>query len=165
LQLQVNEESIAEAMSLLQEGDRWFKNMNIEGIPWNSLLVSRKTRYNIKGMPIQLFKTCWHGLLLVIKQFLTCEGTLWVGVFVSYTVIDDFPGFKLNLPFYLLKSLQKMSKFYQTQNPNPESSLFHHGLIRILVNAQLLKTRDNWQSFLVRNRFVPFHLNSFLVYL
>jgi hypothetical protein len=67
-----------------------------------------------------------------------------------------FLGFKLNFPFYLLKSLQKMSKFYQRQNPNPESSLFHHGLIRILVNAQLLKTRDNWQSFLFRNRFVPF---------
>jgi hypothetical protein len=37
-------------------------------------VVSRKSHYNVKGTPIQLFKTCWHGLLLVIKQFVTCEG-------------------------------------------------------------------------------------------
>jgi hypothetical protein len=74
MQLQVNEESIAEAMGLSQEGDRWFKNLKIEGIPWHSLLVSKISCYNVKGMPIQLFKTRWHGLLLVIKQFVTCEG-------------------------------------------------------------------------------------------
>jgi len=47
-----------------------------------------------------------------------------------------------------------MCRFYQRQNPNFESSLFHHGLIRILVNAQLLKMGDSWQSFLVKNGFV-----------
>jgi len=33
LQLQVNEESIAEATCLSREGDHWFKNLKIEGIP------------------------------------------------------------------------------------------------------------------------------------
>jgi hypothetical protein len=37
IQLQVNEESITEATSLSQEGDRWFKNMKIVGILWHSL--------------------------------------------------------------------------------------------------------------------------------
>jgi hypothetical protein len=67
-----------------------------------------------------------------------------------------FLGFKLNLPFYFLRSLQKMSRFYQRQNPNSESSLFHHGLIQVLVNAQLLKIGDSWKGFLVRNGFVSF---------
>jgi hypothetical protein len=74
LQLLVNEESIAKAMGLSREGDRWFKNLKIEGIPWHLLMAYRKSRYNVKGAPIQLFKARWHGLLLIIKQFVTYEG-------------------------------------------------------------------------------------------
>jgi hypothetical protein len=153
--LQVSEESIAEATGLSQEGDRWFKNMKIDGIPWHSLLVSKKSHYNVKGMPIQLFKTRWHGLLLVIKQFITCEGRYGLVLLFHIRLLMIFQGFKLNLPFYFLKSLRKMSKFYQRQNPNPKSSLFHHGLIHILVNFQLVNTGDTWQSFLLRNGFIP----------
>jgi hypothetical protein len=67
-----------------------------------------------------------------------------------------FLGFNLNLPFYFLMSLQKKSRFYQKQNPNYESSLFHHGLIRVLVNAQLLNIGYSWKRFLLRNGFVSF---------
>jgi hypothetical protein len=74
LQLQVDEESIAEATGLSREGDHWFKNLKIEGIPWHLLMISRKSRYDVKGTPIHLFKPRWHGLLLIIKQFVTCEG-------------------------------------------------------------------------------------------
>jgi hypothetical protein len=49
-----------------------------------------------------------------------------------------------------------LSRFYQRQNPNSQSSLFHHGLIRVLFNAHLLNRGDSWQIFLVRNGFVSF---------
>jgi hypothetical protein len=42
IQLQVSEESIAEATGLSQEGDRWFKNLKIDGIPWHSLVGLQK---------------------------------------------------------------------------------------------------------------------------
>jgi hypothetical protein len=99
------------------------------------LLVSKKSCYNVKGMPIQLFKTRWHGLLLVIKQFITCEGRYGLVLLFHIQFLMIFQGFKLNLPLYLLKILQKMDKLYQRPNPNPESILFHHGLIHILVNV------------------------------
>jgi hypothetical protein len=79
-----------------------------------------------------------------------------------------FLGFKLNVPFYLHRSLQKMAKFYQRQKLNPQSSLFHYGLIRILVVSHLSKTGDSWGNFLFRNNFTlpkneiesPLHLNE-----
>jgi hypothetical protein len=74
LQLEVSEDSIAEATGLSQEGDRWFKNLKFEGIPWHLLMVSKRSRYDVKGTPIVLFKPRWHGLLLILKQFVTCEG-------------------------------------------------------------------------------------------
>jgi hypothetical protein len=50
-----------------------------------------------------------------------------------------------------------MSKFYQWPSQNPETSLFHHGLIRTLVEFHLTSTGDNWEIFLVRNQFLPQH--------
>jgi hypothetical protein len=48
-----------------------------------------------------------------------------------------------------------MARFYQRKNPNSQSSLFHHGLIRVLVISHLSKAGDNWKKFLIRNGFVP----------
>jgi hypothetical protein len=36
---------------------------------------------------------------------------------------------------------------------NSLSSLFHHGLIKILLLSHLSQIRDNWESFLSRNGF------------
>jgi hypothetical protein len=129
LQLEVTEGSIAEATGLPQEGARWFKNLKFEGMPWHLLMASKKSRYSAKGTPIVLFKPRWHGLLLMLKKFITCEGRYGLVFLYHVHLLMVFLGFNLNMPFYLLRSLQKMAKFYQRQNLNAQSSLFHHGLI------------------------------------
>jgi hypothetical protein len=48
-----------------------------------------------------------------------------------------------------------MSKFYQQPSPNPDTILFHHDLIRILVKFHLVSAGDTWQGVLVRNEFLP----------
>lgn len=73
-QLQVTKELIAKEKGISQKGVRWFKNMSITNIPRQCLLVSRKSQYHIKGTPLELFNTSWHSLLLIINQFITCEG-------------------------------------------------------------------------------------------
>jgi hypothetical protein len=60
-----------------------------------------------------------------------------------------FMGFPLNMPYYLLRSLYKMGKRYRKQRS--DSSLFHHGLIKILLVHQLELQNDNWDSFITRN--------------
>jgi hypothetical protein len=62
-----------------------------------------------------------------------------------------FIGFQLNMPFYLLRSLYKMSKRYKRQSL--DSSLFHHGLIKILLIHHLTTVGDCWDGFLTRNGF------------
>jgi hypothetical protein len=46
-----------------------------------------------------------------------------------------------------------MAKFYQRQSLNPQSSLFHHGLIQILVVSHLSKAGDSWEIFVYRSGF------------
>jgi hypothetical protein len=155
LQLEVTEDFIAEAMGFPQKGAHWLKNLKFEGVLWHLLMDSKRSRYSVKGTPIVLFKPRWHGLLLILKQFVTCEGRYRLVFLYHVRLLMVFLGFDLNMPFYLLKSLQKMAKFYQSQNVNAQSSLFHHGLIRILVISQLSNVGDNWQDFVTRNGFAP----------
>jgi hypothetical protein len=147
VQFQVNEEFISQATGLPQSGDKWFKNMKVKNIPWRSLLAYKKSQYHIKGIPLELFHTRWHGLLLIIKQFITCEGRYGLIFYFHIRLLMVFLGFRLDFPFYLHRSLQKMSKFYQRPNQNPETSLFHHGLIRTLVECHLASVGDNWENF------------------
>jgi hypothetical protein len=62
-----------------------------------------------------------------------------------------FIGFELDMPFYLLRSLYKMSKRYKRQSV--DSSLFHHRLIKILLIHHLSTVGDCWDNFLIRNGF------------
>jgi hypothetical protein len=46
-----------------------------------------------------------------------------------------------------------MVKLYQRQILNLQSSLFHHGLIQILMVSHFSKVGDNWENFMYRNSF------------
>jgi hypothetical protein len=63
----------------------------------------------------------------------------------------SFIGFPLNMPYYLLRSLYKMGKRFRKQRS--DSSLFHHGLIKIILMHQLQSQNDCWDAFISRNGF------------
>jgi hypothetical protein len=56
----------------------------------------------------------------------------------------------LNMPHYLLKYFSKMSKTIQKQKINVEKSLYHHGLIQIIVKSELQKQELNGINFLLK---------------
>ena len=64
-----------------------------------------------------------------------------------------FIGFEFYMSFYLQMSLYKMYKHYKWQSINYLSSLFHHGLIKILFVSHLLQIGDSWEGFLSWNGF------------
>jgi hypothetical protein len=116
-------------------------------------MASRKSTCCTKGIPISFIKPRWHSLVLILKQFVTCEGRY--GLFFLYHIqfLMNFIGFELNMPFYLLMSLYKMYKGYKQKITNALSSLFHHGLVKILLVSHLLQIDDSWEGFLSRNGF------------
>jgi hypothetical protein len=63
-----------------------------------------------------------------------------------------FMGYELNTPYYLHRSLFKMSKRYKRNQA--DGSLFHYGLVKIIVVFHLGLHRDCWNDFLIRNSFV-----------
>jgi hypothetical protein len=151
IQLELNEEFMSSATGLAATGQRWFKNSKVDEVPWPLLFTSRKIVSCDKGMPITTLKPRWHDLLVIVKQFVTCEG--WYGLVFLYhlRLLMNFIGYPLNMPHYLLRSLYNMSKRFKHEKA--DSSLFHHGLIKLIIVHHLSLHGDCWQAFLSRNGF------------
>ena len=62
-----------------------------------------------------------------------------------------FMGFELNVPHYLHRSLFKMAKRYKRSQA--DTSLFHLGLIKMIVVYDLGLRHDSWVDFVSCNGF------------
>jgi hypothetical protein len=74
IQLEIDEQFISLATGLPVTGQRWSKNCKVEEDPWTLLFQSRKITSCDRGMPVTMLKQRWNDLLMIIKQFITCEG-------------------------------------------------------------------------------------------
>ena len=122
---------MSEATNLPLTGQKWFKNSELDEVPWSLFVTSRNIHFCDKGMPVSLLKIRWHGLLAVLRQFVTCEGRYGLVFLYHIRLLMHFIGFQLNMSFYLLRRLYKMEKRYKKQSL--DSSLFHDGMIKLLV--------------------------------
>ena len=74
--------------------------------------------------------------------------------------MSAFIGFPLNLPYYLLQILFKMSASIKKGPKNVSHSLFHHGLVRMLIDKEMSKSNWSWDEFIESNGFSPFSIVS-----
>ena len=156
LKFTVTEATVAAATGLPQEGERWFKNRSVDDQIWRTMLQNQgmDTTVFTRGNPVHVLKEEWSSLLLVIQKFITCEGHF--GSMYMYHVrlmMNFIDGQTLNFPHFLLSCLKKMSFTVQKHVGNIEPHLYHHGLIKILIEDQLKKNKDTWGQFLTKNYF------------
>ena len=108
------------------------------------------------GVSCKYFKKEWRPVLDVIHRYVTCEGRLssaYVYHLRLMTVSLDLP---INLPYYLVQSMTKMSLAIKKGPKNIGQILFHHGLVRMLVERELSKQNHLWDVFLEQNGFTAF---------
>jgi hypothetical protein len=151
LQLEITEQSLSLATSLPVKGEKWSKSYKVNDVPWTLLFRSRTVRSCSRGLPAKMLKPRWYDLLMILKQFVTCEGRYGFVFLFHLRLLMVFMGFELSLPHYLHRSLFKMAKKYKRSQA--DTSLFHVGLIKMLVVYELGLRRDSWPDFLNRNGF------------
>jgi hypothetical protein len=151
LQLEITEQSISLATGLPVNGEKWSKNYRVKDVPWTLLFRSRTVNSCNRGLPAKMLKPRWYDLLMILKQFITCEGRYGFVFLFHLCLLMVFMGFELNMPHYLHRSIFKMAKRYKRNQA--DTSLFHVGLIKMLVVSELGLRRDSWQNFLNRNGF------------
>ena len=112
-----------------------------------------KTKLRI-GVPVKFLKPEWRVYYEILVRYVTCCGRYSHLHLYHLRLLLAVKGCKLNLPFYLWQSLKKMSQSVRNFN-NPDSSLCHHGLIKILLQFQLSAKGVSWDKFLVDCKLGP----------
>ena len=109
------------------------------------------------GVSWKYFKKEWRPVLDVIHRYVTCKGRLSSAYVYHLQLMAVFLGFPLNFPHYLVKSMTKMSSAIKKGPKNIIRGLFHHGLVRILVERELSKQNRSWDDFLEQNGFLALY--------
>jgi hypothetical protein len=135
----VTEKTIAKACRLVVGGERWWKIENVVTEFVNQFLLPDKQNPNWKrGVPCSWIRPEGNTALILIHRYITCESRFSLLYIYHIRILMNLNGdYPLNIPYFLLKRLTKMSKRVQSLSTNAKSSLFHQVLIKTLVMSAL----------------------------
>jgi hypothetical protein len=151
VQLEINEQFLSLATSLPVTRQKWSKSCKVDDVSWTLLFQSRTVNSCDKGWPAKMLKPRCYDLLMIIKQFVTCEGRYGFIFLFHLRLLMVFMGFELSMPHYLHRSLFKMAKRYKRSLA--DTSLFHLRFIKMILVYELGLRHDCWDNFLSRNGF------------
>ena len=146
----VAKEFIAKATKLPQTGECWLKGSRIDTKKFKQFLLplSKEDAHLKFSFPVKYLRNQWRAPFEVISRYISCDGRYLNGQLYHLIILMALKGLKLNLPYFLLHSLHKMAIMVQHTIENQDHSLFHHGLIKMLVQYQLVIVGKTWDEFL-----------------
>jgi len=152
----VTKSYIAEATELPRLGERWFKNKEFHSESWKVILRNLGMDVTMfrKGILISTLKNKWRSMLLILHKFITYEGRFrCMYVYHIRLLMNFLENGNINLPFFLLNSLRRMDSNVKKKMEFIYTTMYHHGLVKILVEFHLKRIGDSWENFLIRNYF------------
>jgi hypothetical protein len=151
LEFEVSEASIATTTEIPNTGERWFKSMILNASFSKDFLKPDYQKDNLsKGVPRSHLVEGFDKMLKIIQRYFTCEGRFNMIYQYHIRLLLHFTGKdSMNIPFYLLRSMGKMSDRVQAKSKAVDTSVFHSGLIRMLVMEELKKMNISWEQFIV----------------
>lgn len=150
LHFPVSPNRISQATRIPRTGEECFKAMNFNLKICDDLLKPENVGINmIIGIPRTFLKGNYSKLLMVIHKYFTCEGRFHTKYLYHFKLLLHFIGKQLmDIPFYIFRSLGKISDKVQGRPERSETSIFHHGLIKFIVLEELKKLNRDWGTFL-----------------
>jgi len=149
----IDEDKIVEATKLPQTRECWFRGGKVDKKKCRSLLLPLPANAKLKiGVSVKFLKPEWQAFYEILVRYVSCDGRFSYLHYYHLRLLLALKGCKLNLPFYFLQSLKKMAHSVQSTIGNSDRSLFHHGLIKILIQHQLSLSCKSWDEFLVENK-------------
>jgi hypothetical protein len=147
----VSETSISAATGIPITGESWFKSMALDAAYAKDFLKPEYQADNLsKGVPRNHLIEQFDKILRIIQRYFTCEGRFNTLYQYHIRLLLHFTGkMEMNIPYYLLRSIGKMSDRVQSKSKVVDTSIFHSGLIRMLVSEEMGKKDISWEHFII----------------
>ena len=151
LDFEVSDASIATSTGIPNTGERWFQSMILNASFSKEFLKPDYQTYNLsKGVPRSHLVEDFDKMLKIIQGYFMCEGRINMLYQYHISLLLHFTGkYIMNIPFYLLRSMGKMSDRVQAKSKATYTSVFHFGLIRMLVMGELKKRNIPWEKIII----------------
>jgi len=151
----VIEASISATKGIPTTGEKWFKAMVLSSACDKDLLKPEHQASDLsKGVPRNQLIEQFDRILKIIQRYFTCEGRFNTLYQYHIRILLHFTGkVEMNIPYYLLRSIGDMLDGIQSKSKDVNTSLFHSGLIRMLVSEELGKQEISWEHFFVSSHF------------
>ena len=99
-------------------------------------------------MPVSHLEDEWQGLFKGIQLYITSEGRYDKLMLYHFKLLDHFIGKNLlNLPFFLHKRLTKVCKKIRAEPLSMKNTLWHFGLINLIILEELKLKGRTWKHF------------------
>jgi hypothetical protein len=149
LEIQEDEATIAFAIGMPRTGKNWFKTTVTKNLEFRPYL---KPEFQDiiwkKDIPSSHLERKWKTLLKSIQLYIIAKGRYDRVMLYHFKIMDHFTGkTPLNMPFYFHKSLIKMCNRVQAEPDIIQNTLFHFGLVKMIVVEQLKKKERTWEHF------------------
>ena len=142
---------VAKVTNLPRTGESWFKTTITKNIEFRSYLQpEHKNPIWKKSIPTSWLEEKWQHLLEEILLYITYEGRYNRVKIYHFKLMNHFTRRNpLNLAFYLYKSMTKMAHHVRSEPTKIASRLYHHGLIKLIVQELLQRRNVTWTFFLI----------------
>jgi hypothetical protein len=131
----VSKASISAATGIPITCEKWFKAMALNATYAKDFLKPEHQANDMtKGVPRNHLIEKFDRILRIIRSYFTCEGRFNTLYQYHIRILLHFIGkIEMNIPYYLLRSIGKMSNRVQSKSKSMDTSIFHFGLIRMMV--------------------------------
>ena len=136
-------------------GEKWFKHVSLDLNHYQPFLKPRYQADCKTIFPFSHILERYAPLMKVIMKYFTCEGRFSRLYSYHIRILMHFTSAKLlHLPYYLYRSIYKMSYIVQKRPPSQQmQSLFHHSLIKMIVLHHLEQQGIPWEVFITHDVF------------
>jgi hypothetical protein len=105
-----------------------------------------------KGIPRNYIKEEYHPMLASLQLLLTCEGRYGITFIYHLRLLLHFEGGpEIDFPYFLWMSLNKMIRGVKSLSKNEKTSIYHQGLIKMLVLHEIEKQRISWKILITQH--------------
>jgi hypothetical protein len=153
LQLTINEATLREVTGLPNRGAKYFKGVGINKEMCQRFLKEDHQHPDWKkGIPRNYIKEEYHPMITSLQRFITCEGRYVVTFIYHLRLLLHFEGGpEIDFPYFLWMSLNKMVRGVKSISKTEKTSIYHQGLIKMLVLHELRKQRISWKTLITQH--------------
>jgi len=141
---------ISAASGIPNVREKWFKQGELDHFYYEPYLKTRYKNERKKIFPFSYLLDKYVPMMKIIMKYFTCEGSFSRLYSYHIWLLMHFTRVKmLNMPYYLYRSIEKMS--FITQNKyydHQMQSIFHHSLIKMIVLHYLDQLNIAWDTFI-----------------